>query len=136
MAPGPDRPAEAAGGPAQAQRLRRAQRISRSADIRSLLQRGKRSRTAHLDVFDSASPVTFSRAGVVVPKHRRTIVQRNLLKRRLRALVRCALLPGLDAQGLALDVVVRARGEAYGASYARLSAELASWRERRCSRAP
>ncbi len=74
--------------------------------------------------------------GVVVPKHRRTIVQRNRLKRRLRELVRGLVLPGLDARGLALDVVVRARGEAYAASYVSLSAELASWLERRCSRAP
>ncbi len=99
------------------------------------MQRGKRSRTAHLDVFDSASPAAFSRVGVVVPKHRRTVVQRNLLKRRLRELLRTMVLPELDARSLRLDVVVRARGEAYQAPYASLGAELGFWLERRCSHA-
>ncbi len=72
----------------------------------------------------------------MVPKHRRTVVQRNLLKRRLRDLLRSIVLPGLDAERLALDVVVRARRETYEAPFAGLSAELVSWLERRCSRAP
>ncbi len=135
MAPGPDRPAEAAGGPARALRLRGARRISRSAEIRGLLQRGTRSRTAHLDVFDSASPAAFSRTGVVVPKHRRSLVQRNRLKRRLRELMRTVVVPWLDAHGLGLDVMVRARREAYEVPFAVLRAEVVAWLERQWSRA-
>src|SRR5690606_7192325 len=68
--------------------LPRARRITRSSEIRNLLRRGKRSRTAHLDVFDSPSPLAFARVGLVVPRHRRRIVDRNLLKRRLREILR------------------------------------------------
>lgn len=100
------------------------------------MQRGKRSRTAHLDVFDSASPAAFSRAGLVVPKHRCTVVQRNRLRRRLRELLRGLVLPTLGARGLALDVIVRARREAYEVSFDGLRAEMTAWLERRCSRAP
>ena len=113
----------------------RARRISRSGEIRTLFQRGKRSRTAHLDVFDSASPVAYSRVVVVVPKHRHTGVQRNVVKRRLRELLRRVVLPGLDRCGVGVDVLVRARGEAYDASFAVLLEELTEWVDRRCSRA-
>lgn len=85
--------------------------------------------------MDSASPVSYSRAGVVVPRHRHRIVERNLVKRRLREILRRVVLPRLDAAGLSLDVLVRARREAYGASFAELESELRSWVEGRCSRA-
>ncbi len=112
----------------------RARRISRSGEIRTLFQRGKRSRTAHLDVFDSASPVAFARVVAVVPKHRHTGAQRNVVKRRLRELLRTEVLPALDRCGLAVDVLVRARGEAYDASFRALLEELRAWVDRRCSR--
>jgi ribonuclease P protein component len=76
------------------------------------------------------------RVGVVVPKHKRRIVERNRLKRRLRELLRLEVLPRLDAAQLTVDVLVRARPEAYGASYAMLRDELVRWVERRWSRAP
>src|SRR5690606_15366541 len=66
------------------QRLPRARRITRGDEIRALFRRGKRSRTAHLDVFHSASPVSYPRVGVVVPRYKRRVVERNLVKRRLR----------------------------------------------------
>ncbi len=114
-------------------RLPRARRITSSRDIRTLFQRGKRSRTAHLDVFDSASPFEFARAGVVVPKHRHSGAERNALKRRLRELLRQVILPGLETGGVVCDVLVRARREAYDASYDALQAELGGWLARRCS---
>ncbi|MEX0907828.1 MAG: ribonuclease P protein component [Gemmatimonadota bacterium] len=116
-------------------RLPRAQRITRSAEIRMIFRRGKRSGTAHLDVFDSPSPVLHPRVGLVVPKHRHTIVERNLIKRRLREVLRLEVLPRLEAAGVASDVLVRARREAYGASYAALRDELVQWTDRQCSRA-
>ncbi len=110
-------------------------RITRSGEIRSLFQRGKRSRTAHLDVFDSASPVAYSRVGVVVPKHRHNSVQRNVVKRRLREVLREVVLPRLERHSQTLDVLVRARREAYEADFPALVQELTQWADRRCSRA-
>jgi ribonuclease P protein component len=115
-------------------RLPHVRRVTRSAEIRDIFRRGKRSRTANLDVFDSPSPAAHPRVGVVVPKHRHRIVERNLLKRRLRELLRTEVLPGLAACGCAIDVLVRARREAYDASFDVLRSELVGWTERRCSR--
>ena len=102
--------AEAGGGGRQ--RLPRPARITASDEIRALFRRGKRNRTRHLDVFVSASPVSHSRLGVVVPKHRHAIVLRNRLKRRLKEIGRTELLPRLAEGGRALDVMLRARPEA------------------------
>jgi ribonuclease P protein component len=115
--------------------LPRPARITSSEEIRTLFRRGKRSKTRHLDAFVSPSPAPFARLGVVVPKHRRGIVERNRLKRRLREIGRTVLLPGLGNRGAALDVLVRARPEAYTASFAALRDELAALTEELCSRA-
>jgi ribonuclease P protein component len=125
----------AASRPEVGRRLPRERRITRNAEIRAIFRRGKRSGTAHLDVFDSPSPVAHPRVGVVVPKHRHDIVERNLVKRRIREVLRQEVLPRLAACDCASDVLVRARREAYGASYAELRDELIGWTERRCSRA-
>jgi ribonuclease P protein component len=60
------------------------------------------------------------RIGIVVPKRGRTTVDRNRLKRRLRELVRVELLTEIAP----MDVVVRTRDEAYGASFADLRAQV------------
>ncbi|MGQ0563203.1 MAG: ribonuclease P protein component [Gemmatimonadota bacterium] len=121
-------------GAAGRQRLPRTRRITSSREIRSLFQRGKRSRTAHLDVFDSASPFAYARVGVVVPKHRRTAVERNRLKRRLRELLRLEIMPRLQGADASADVLVRARKEAYLATFSQLRDELIAWAERKWSR--
>ena len=84
-------------------------------------------------MFVSASPVSRSRLGVVVPKHKQTIVRRNLVKRRLREIGRTELLPRLAGAGLTLDLMVRARPEAYGASFEALREELVEVTEGLCS---
>lgn len=61
-----------------------------------------------------------------MPKHRQSSVARNRLKRRLRELARVRLLPGAPA----VDVVIRARESAYGASFEMLAAELALVQQR------
>jgi ribonuclease P protein component len=61
---------------------------------------------------------------VVVPKHRRRIVDRNRLRRRLREIGRTELLPRLRRDERALDVLIRARPEAYEAPFADLQREL------------
>lgn len=115
--------------------LPRESRIARSAEIRLLFQRGKRRKTRHLDAFVSPSPAAFPRLGVVVPKHKHTIVERNLVRRRLREIGRTVVLPALRNSGAALDVLVRARPDAYAASFAQLRDELATLVEELCSRA-
>jgi ribonuclease P protein component len=98
-----------------------------------LFRRGKRRRTRHLDVFVSASPALVPRLGLVVPRHRRTAVARNLLKRRLREIGRTELLPRLRQAGRPLDLLVRARTEAYDAQYDSLKTQLVELVERICS---
>ncbi|HKJ93726.1 MAG TPA: ribonuclease P protein component [Longimicrobiales bacterium] len=115
-------------------RLPRARRVTRGNEIRSVLRRGKRSRTVHLDVFDSASPFSYARVGLVVPRHGHSAVARNRLKRRLREIARQRLLPGLDDAGLARDILIRAHARAYDAAYEELLQELERWLEERCSR--
>lgn len=84
---------------------------------------GKRIRTGLLEVRALASPLAFSRVGVIVPRHKQTAVARNRLKRRLRELVRLRLLPALAATP-PVDVVVRAFPPAYTADFARLAGEM------------
>ncbi len=115
--------------------LPREARITASAEIRELFRRGKRRKTRHLDAFDSPSPAAFPRNGVVVPKHKRRIVERNRLKRRLREIGRTLVLPALGGAGAPLDLMLRARPEAYGASFAELRDELRALAEELCSRA-
>lgn len=121
-------------------------RITSSDEIRGLFRRGKRRKTRSLDVFISTSPVVRSRIGVVVPKPRQktsptgkrvrgAAVQRNRLKRRLREIARTVVLPSLDRAGCPADVLVRARPEAFGATFAQLRDELESILEWMCSSA-
>jgi ribonuclease P protein component len=63
-------------------------------------------------------------------------VKRNLVRRRIREVLRREILPRLEAAGCHWDVLVRARREAYDASYAEFRDELIGWVERRCLRAP
>jgi len=73
--------------------------------------------------------------GLVVPRHRHTIVERNRVKRRLREALRTEVLPRLVACEVNADVLVRARSGAYDATYRALLDELVRWTEKRCSRA-
>jgi len=60
------------------------------------------------------------RVGIVVPRHRRSAVQRNTLKRRLRELVRLFVLP----LGMPMDLVIWAQRSAYEMSFDRLRQEI------------
>jgi RNase P protein component len=55
------------------------------------------------------------------------------VKRRLREIGRLEILPRLRAEGLSLDLLIRARGEAYGAGYQELCDELIEMIEELCS---
>jgi len=67
--------------------------------------------------------LSFARLGLVVPKHGRTAVERNKLKRRLRELVRTRILAPSGIRGV--DLVIRALPSAYSASFDALEQEVA-----------
>jgi len=117
----------------QVEALPRGARIRLGSEIRELLDRGKRKRTRHLDVFFSTSPVSRSRLGLIVPKHGHEIVERNLVKRRLREIGRRRALPTLNEAGHPADLLLRAQRKAYGADYAVLEAEVMTAVEAWCS---
>ena len=114
-------------------RFPRSRRVRNGAEIRSIFLEGQRKRTSHLDVFFASNPPLGPRFGLVVPKHRRRVVDRNRLRRRLRELGRVELLPPLEAQGMAVDVLIRARAEGYEAPFGVLQAEMREVAEALCS---
>ena len=65
------------------------------------------------------------RLGLIVPKYQASAVARNRLRRRLREIWRRELQPH-QAQW---DLVIRARREAYGASFDALRGQLLAWHE-------
>lgn len=80
-------------------------------------------RTASLDVRATASLQAFPRVGFVVPKYKHTGVERNLVKRRLREIVRLHMLALMQPHP-PFDLVVRVFPSAYGREYAALHAEM------------
>jgi ribonuclease P protein component len=82
--------------------------------------------TERLDARASASLLLHPRVGVVVPKYRRNIVDRNRTKRRLRELARTKMLPILEN----IDILLRAKPEAYDSTFDQLAVEvdaIAQW---------
>lgn len=74
-----------------------------------------------LDVRRLDSATGCVRVALVVPKYGHTAVRRNKLKRQLRELARLTLLP----RPVSCDVLLRARREAYAASFDGLRADVA-----------
>lgn len=66
-----------------------------------------------------------------MPKHGGTAARRNELKRRLREIGRVEILPRLEQARAGVDVLVRARKEAYGAGFHELRDELIQFTESR-----
>lgn len=99
-------------------------RVRRGTEIRGLLERGRRKRTDSIDVFVGVSPVSRSRIGLIVPKYGHKIVERNVVKRRLREIGRRLVLPMLDRREARVDVLIRARVPAYKADFSRLEREV------------
>ena len=77
--------------------------------------------TEHLEARASASLFSHPRVGIVVPKHRQKVVDRNRVKRRLRELTRTTLLPALGR----VDLLIRAKPEAYRSTFNELMVEVA-----------
>jgi len=96
--------------------------------LQEVTREGKRLRTASLDVRVVITSRDHSRIGFVVPKHGRTAVQRNRLKRALRELTRLTLLSALRGSkaGSSMDIVMRALPIAYRAQFGELRGEIES----------
>lgn len=107
-------------------RFPRSHRLTRGVELRLVLREGKRIRLECLELRIVASLLHHPRIGFVVPKHGRSIVERNRLKRRLREIVRLNILQRIPS----VDMIVRARPEAYSASFGTLERELLSGKER------
>lgn len=69
-----------------------------------------------------------ARIGLIVAKHQSSAVARNRLRRRLREIWRRDVRAGQPALP-PWDVIVRARREAYQATFAQLHAEVCAWRD-------
>lgn len=104
----------------------RAQRLTRGDELAAVRQQGKRVRTASMDVRAIASLRASVRVGFVVPRYKRSAVERNRLKRRLRELARLEWLPTLSP----MDVVIRVIPPAYDQSFPSLRDELRQARDR------
>jgi ribonuclease P protein component len=105
-------------------RLPRAHRLARASDIRRCLTQGRRRRFEHLDMIWMDNTTGHPRMGLIVPKFQSSGVARNRLRRRLREIWRLELQP----QQPAWDLVIKARREAYGASFDGLRDDLFAWR--------
>jgi len=87
------------------------------------MQQGRRSRTPRVELYWISNAFGHPRLAVIVPRYGGTAVARNRLRRQLRERVRQHVL----AQVTALDLVVKARPEAYRASSGDLAEDLARW---------
>lgn len=87
------------------------------------MRQGRRSRSPRIDLYWLSNAFGHPRLAVIVPRYGATAVARNRLRRRLRERVRRQVL----AQLAALDLVVKARPEAYRASPGLLAEDLAQW---------
>jgi len=124
----PSTPAPDPSSTREGHRFTRRQRITRGADLQRIAREGKRFRTASLDVRVVVTPNQHGRIGFIVPKHGRSAVHRNRLKRALRELTRHLILGVLRTSkaGPGMDIVMRALPSAYAASFGALRDELQS----------
>jgi ribonuclease P protein component len=76
--------------------------------------------TELLEARASPSLLLHPKVGVVVPKHRHNVVERNRVKRRLLELVRIGILPSLER----LDLLIRAKPEAYDSTFEQLASDI------------
>lgn len=106
------------------ERFPRQARIGSSRQIRAVFREGARHRAGPLDAYVRPSPAARPRVAFVVPLHGHSIVERNRLKRRLREIVRRGWLARAHREGPDVDLVVRARPEAYGVSFDELRRTL------------
>ena len=91
--------------------------------MRRVLTQGRRRRSGHLEVAWLSNDAGHPRLGLIVPRFQSTAVARNRLRRRLIEIWRREL----QGKCGAVDVVVRARREAYETNFGALRSELLGW---------
>ena len=89
-----------------------------------MLQQGQSRRTPRLELAFRPNQLGHARLGVIVPRFDQTAVARNRLRRRLRELTRRSIVRAVGA----LDLVLRARRDAYRAEGTTLAQDLEQWR--------
>lgn len=99
-------------------------RIARAAELHRVQREGRRRRLEHLDVLWADNKAGHPRMGLIVPKFQSSAVARNRLRRRLKELWRRELTGTVPDW----DVVLRARREAYQATFDALREQLLAWR--------
>lgn len=120
----PDHPdPHEARGPLTSERFPRAGRLTKAVDYRRVLARGRKHRSAPLDIVWMSNDAGHPRLGLVVPKFQSSAVARNRLRRRLKEIWRRG---GLQRVG-SVDVVFRARRETYQATPAGLARAVSDW---------
>lgn len=101
--------------------LARANRVVKPSDFRVIVRRGRRSSTPGALVYRlEREPDDPARFGFIVAKTVGNAVERNLVRRRMRAICRSVV----DAGGRGSDVVVRALPGSAQRDWASLSAEM------------
>jgi ribonuclease P protein component len=105
--------------------LPRERRIATRREIVALL-RGSKARGPALELYRRPAAERLARATCITPKHGRTGVDRNRLRRRIKELMRAILL----ARGEEHDWLVRARPLAYELTFADLGSALRALAER------
>ena len=105
-------------------RLPRAHRLARASDIRRCLTKGRRRRFGHLEMIWTDNLTGHPRMGLIVPRFQSSAVARNRVRRRLREIWRREL----QQQQPAWDLLIRARPDAYVATFAALREDLLAWR--------
>jgi ribonuclease P protein component len=105
----------------KAEALPREARITKKSDFERAKREGLWMRGDNFDVVLARSTGNAARLGVIVPLYSHNVVERNLLKRRIKEVMRRFVLPERTE---ACDIVVRARKQAYGASFDKIRQEL------------
>ncbi len=84
---------------------------------------GLRRDTGHLAISWVPNHMGNPRLGLVVPLYGGTAVSRNRLRRRIKEIARRLVMDGLGE----VDVVIRAKPNAYRADFPTLKAEILRW---------
>ncbi len=114
------------------ERFPRTARIGSGREIRELLRRGRRCRLGPVDLFVGPAEEDRPRVGVIVPRYGHSAVERNRLLRRVREIARREWLPVAWGWERQLDVLIRARSEAYDRSFDELREIVLESVERPC----
>jgi len=96
-------------------------RITKKTDFERIKREGVWIRGEHFDVIFARGPEKCARLGVIVPLYSQNVVARNLLKRRIKEVMRRVVLPKMPGQ---CDIVVRVRKKAYETTYETIREEL------------